>query len=82
MLSSHLSATTFESVGTIKVLSVTDSALPFDPTLYVTGLKSAGNCKVDSSGHVPIMMRSDQKGKAQFSLALAAYMSGKKLKLY
>lgn len=49
-------------------------------TLYVKDFKSAGSCYVaNSTGHVALRVRDNENGRAQLSIALASYMSDKKL---
>ena len=77
-----LNAGIYSATGIIKVLSVTDSSIQVvGPALSIVGFTAAGSCHVDGSGLVPVLIKSDEKGKAQYSMALSSYMSGKTINI-
>ena len=84
LLSTFANAERFEFTGEIlDILATEDQSNSNAEQLmlfYVDGFRSAGDCYVaQSTGHVTLKVRNNDQGKFQASLALSAYMAGKKV---
>jgi len=72
----------YNATGKIKSILVTDQSIQVEGHfLLIAGLAKAGTCHVDDSGLVPILIKNDDKGKEQYSMAFSSYMSDKTVKV-
>jgi len=51
------------------------------PSFLISGLAKAGTCHVGDSGLVPILIKNDDNGKEQYSMAFSSYMSDLNVKV-
>ncbi|TQV70793.1 hypothetical protein FKG94_20935 [Exilibacterium tricleocarpae] len=80
MVSSITSAASFDRTDTIQRLGAIESRSDGDYIL-LNGFTSAGSCPRSSAGYVIARFRSGEFGARTFSMALAAKISGKRIRL-
>ncbi len=82
LASSAANSATFDVSGTVSdiyISSITNDQLA---VLYITGLTTAGKCKVSkSTGLVVVRILNTDQGRAMYRAALEAYMAGKEIKI-
>jgi len=72
----------YSATGKIKSIKMTDQSLSIEGRAFlIVDLVEAGNCYVDDTGVVPILIKNDDKGKEQYSMAFSSYMSDKTVKV-
>jgi len=72
----------YTATGKIKSIKMTDQSLSIEGRAFlILDLVEAGTCHVDDSGVVPILIKNDDKGKEQYSMAFSSYMSDKTVKV-
>ncbi|MDC5855548.1 hypothetical protein [Vibrio europaeus] len=73
----------FEYSGEIlEIVSSQSNSFSSIATLYVNGFKTAGTCYVaDSTSLVALLIKDNEQGKVHLSMALSAYMAGKKIRV-
>jgi len=70
------------ATGKIKSIIMVDESIAVEgPSFLISGLAKAGSCHVGDSGLVPILIKNDDNGKEQYSMAFSSYMSDVKVKI-
>ena len=83
MISATFSGQSFSEViyfaGKISTISASESSVALDgPSIVIEGMANSGLCAI-SNNRLHLIIKDDSRGKAQYSLALAAMMSDREV---
>lgn len=82
LASSAANSSTFDVSGTVADIYISSIATDQLAVLYITGLKTAGKCKVSkSTGLVVGRILNTDQGRSMYRAALEAYMAGQEIKI-
>jgi hypothetical protein len=82
LASSVVNSATIDVSGTVSDIYISRDANDQLAVLYITGLKTAGKCKVSkSTGLVIVRILNSDQGRSMYSAALEAYMAGMEIKV-